>query len=204
LDLVWLATAKRLGLTVRRNAEIFSATNGAGLLELGPRDDLDADDALAQMIFHEICHWITNGAETIGQRDWGFDLDGLNDPRELSGLRVQAALADRIGLRHFLAPTGYFRQYYDRIPADALAPIDGSPLERQVCTLTAESLARAAGPPWAPHLEQALLATQVFKATVDAYLGDYQTDLDQDELPSLWAQDQMSQMGSQMGSEPHT
>jgi hypothetical protein len=189
LELVWLATAKRLGLTVRRNAEIFSATDGTGLLELGPRGDLDADDAVAQMIFHEICHWITNGADTVAERDWGFALDGLGDPREPAGLRVQAALADSIGLRSFLGPTGFFRQYYDRIPANPLQPIDDSEREAQVVALAIDALDRSAGPPWAPHLQQALAATERFKDTVDRFLGDYQTDLDQDELPSLWAQD---------------
>ena len=189
LELVWLATAKRLGLTVRRNPDIFSATDGTGLLELGPRKDLDPDDAVAQMIFHEVCHWITNGAETLGERDWGFPLDGLHDPREPAGLRVQAALADSVGLRSFLGPTGFFRQYYDRIPGDPLRPLDDTALEATICTLAAEALVRAEGPPWAPHLQQALAATALFKDTVERFLGDYQTDLSEDGLPSLWAQD---------------
>ncbi len=189
LELVWLATAKRLGLTVRRNPDIFSATDGTGLLELGPRKDLDPDDAVAQMVFHELCHWVTNGAETLHERDWGFPLDGLSDPRELAGLRVQAALADSIGLRSFLGPTGFFRQYYDRIPSAPLQPLDDSKLEARVVALATDALDRAQGPPWAPHLQQALAATERFKHTVDRFLGDYQTDLDRDDLPSLWAQD---------------
>lgn len=189
LELIWLATARRLGLTVRRNPDIFSATNGQGLLELGPRVDLDPDDAVCQMIFHEICHWIGNGPQAISERDWGFPLDGLADIREPVGLRVQAALADSIGLRSFLGPTGFFRQYYDRIPTDPLAPIDDSAHEAEVCRLAVQALARAAGPPWAPHLDHALAATGQLKRTVDGFLDDYQTDLDDDPLPSLWAQD---------------
>ncbi len=189
LDLVWLATAKRMGLTVRRNPDIFSATDGSGLLELGPRKDLDPDDALAQMIFHEVCHWITNGAETLAERDWGFPLDGLGDHREQVGLRVQAALADSRGLRSFLGPTGFFRQYYDSIPADPLMPVDDTKLEATICAMAEAALVRTEEPPWAPHLQEALAATVLFKDTVDRFLGDYQTDLDEDGLPSLWAQD---------------
>ena len=37
-------------------------------------DALDADDNAGQMVFHEICHWITNGVETFGERDWGFEV----------------------------------------------------------------------------------------------------------------------------------
>ncbi len=189
LDLVWLATAKRLGLTVRRNPDIFSATNGEGLLELGPREDLDEDDAVCQMIFHEVCHWIGNGADTVHERDWGFPLDGLTDLREEVGLRVQASLADSIGLRRFLGPTGYYRQYYDRIPADPLQPLDDSERETEIVALATDAIARAEGPPWAPHLQQALEATRRIKATVGDFLQDYATDLDEDALPSLWAQD---------------
>ena len=47
VDLVWFSTARRLGLTIRRNGAIFSATDGTGLMELGPRATLDPDDCAA-------------------------------------------------------------------------------------------------------------------------------------------------------------
>ncbi|HNC95158.1 MAG TPA: hypothetical protein PKW90_03475, partial [Myxococcota bacterium] len=87
VEVVWYATAARLGLRVRRNPSIFSMTDGTGLLELGPKDTLDADDCTAQMIFHELCHWITNGLETFELRDWGFPLEAELDWREHSCLR---------------------------------------------------------------------------------------------------------------------
>jgi len=186
LDVVWLATARRLGLRVRRNRAIFSATDGTGLLELGPRDTLDPDDATAQMILHEFCHWITNGVDTFHERDWGFALDAELDWREHSCLRLQAALADRHGLRLQLAPTSQFRAYYDRIPADPFAPVADAPHEDEVVALARVAWERAQGEPWAIPLAAALDATARIRGVVSGFLPDYQSDLADDPLPSLW------------------
>ncbi|MEP7112338.1 MAG: YkgJ family cysteine cluster protein, partial [Ilumatobacteraceae bacterium] len=45
----------------------------AGTLLIGTDETLDADDSLAQMIFHEICHAIVAGPENFGSTDWGLD-----------------------------------------------------------------------------------------------------------------------------------
>jgi hypothetical protein len=187
VDLIWLATAKRLGLTVRRNPKIFSATDGTGLLELGPRETLDPDDCIAQMIFHELCHWITNGLETFHARDWAFPLDAELDWREHSCLRLQAALADVRGLRVQLAPTSQFRAYYDTIPVDPFAPMEASGREADVVALARVAWERAHGPPWADPLSEALDATAAIRAVVTPFLGAYQSDLAEDPLPSLWS-----------------
>jgi len=187
LDLVWLATARRLGLRVRRNPAIFSATDGQGLLELGPFHTLDADDTTAQMILHEFCHWITNGESTFHERDWGFDLDSELDWREHSCLRLQAGLCERYGLRGMLAPTSQFRDYYDRIPTDVLQPLDDSEREAKVCALAAVALERAAGTPWSGPMTEAFVATAQMRDALAPLLGDYATDLEDDALPSLWA-----------------
>lgn len=186
LDLVWLATARRLGLRVRRNPAIFSATDGRGLLELGPFDTLDADDTTAQMILHEFCHWITNGLETFHERDWGFELDAELDWREHSCLRLQAGLTERFGLRTMLAPTSQFRDYYDRIPTDVLEPLDDSAREADVCALAKVALERAAGAPWHAPMTEAFVATARMRDALAPLLSDYVTDLDEDGLPSLW------------------
>ncbi|MES2641506.1 MAG: hypothetical protein V4850_18585 [Myxococcota bacterium] len=186
LDLVWLATARRLGLRVRRNPAIFSSTDGTGLLELGPFDTLDADDTTAQMILHEFCHWITNGLETFHERDWGFALDAELDWREHSCLRLQAGLTERYGLRAVLAPTSQFRDYYDQIPADVLQPIDASAREAEVCALAKVALERAAGEPWHGPMTAAFVATAKLRDALAPLLADYTTDLDDDGLPSLW------------------
>ena len=187
IDLIWLATARRLGLHVRRNPRIFSATDGTGLLELGPRETLDPDDCTAQMIFHEFCHWITNGVETFAERDWGFPLDAELDWREHACLRLQAALAGAHGLRVQLAPTSQFRHYYDSIPANPFTPVDTSPRERQVVALATVAWERAHGAPWHRPIQAALHASAAVRGLVEPFLSDYQSDVGEDPLPSLWA-----------------
>lgn len=186
LELIWFTTAKRLGLTIRRNPRIFSAADGTGLLELGPQDTLDADDCVAQMILHELCHWITNGVETFSERDWGFALDAELDWREHSCLRLQAALADEHGLRGQFAPTSGFRAYYDRIPADPFAPADGSPREAAIVERARYCLVRAHQDPWREPLQAALAASARIRSVLSPFLTDYVTDLDRDVYPSLW------------------
>ena len=185
LELVWYATAKRLGLTVRRNPAIFSMTDGTGLLELGPKDTLDADDSAAQMIFHEICHWITNGVETFSERDWGFPLHDDLDWREHACLRLQAHLSGEHALRQVLAPTSPFRAYYDEIPADPLRPHPGGWREEEVVALAALAIERAAGEPWGETVQAALRATAAMREVAGQFLSDYATDIE-DPLPSLW------------------
>lgn len=187
VDLIWLATARRLGLHVRRNPAIFSATDGTGLLELGPRHTLDADDSTAQMIFHELCHWITNGVETFHERDWGFALDAELDWREHACLRLQAALADTVGLRLILAPTSQFREYYDQIPADPFGPVEGWPCEDLVVPLARDSWSRAWGAPWGEPLRAALEGHAAIRAVLQPLLPDYASDVADDPLPSLWS-----------------
>jgi hypothetical protein len=187
VELIWLATAQRLGLTVRRDPAIFSRTDGSGMLWLGPRDDLDADDTVAQMLFHEICHWITNGVETFHEEDWGFPLDDADDPREFACLRVQAALADRYGLRGMFGPTGKYRAYFDQIPSDPFDPIDASAAEAEIVTITRAVWPRVDRPPFAPHVDAALAATAAVRDTVRPFLEQYATEFDDDGLPSLWS-----------------
>jgi len=185
-DLIWLATAKRLGIHIRRSPLVFSATDGTGLLQLSTIDDLDPDDCLAQMLLHEICHWVTNGEETFKERDWGFALDGPVDHREHAGLRLQAWLADQVGLRDMFGPTGMFRQYYDRIPEDPLRPIDDSEWEATVIQTAAVSIQRVQSPPWSPHVLQAMQATANLRSITAPFMDDYQTTVDKDELRSWW------------------
>ena len=62
LDAVWLGAASALGLTVERVPDAYASTDGQGKLFIGTDDTLDADDCLAQMILHEICHWLVMGS----------------------------------------------------------------------------------------------------------------------------------------------
>ena len=186
IEVIWLATASRLGIHIRRSSLVFSSTDGSGRLQLSTREHLDADDCLAQMLLHEICHWCTNGEATFHERDWGFALDGPTDPREHACLRLQAWLADQVGLREFFAPTGVYRQYYNRIPEDSLQSIDDSDWEVHVCDVAKEAVNRIQDKPWHPHVIRAVHATARVRDLVDPFLGDYASILDGDGLPSLW------------------
>lgn len=185
-DLIWLATAKRLGLVIRRDPTIFSKTLGDGVLWLGPRDDLDPDDTLAQMLFHELCHWFTNGIDTLGAADWGFDLGDEDDPLEFGCLRLQAWLADRHGLRSMFGPTGKFRGYFDRIPADPLQPLDASKSEAEIIDIAKRAIATSQLEPHQGIVDAALAATASIRRSLAPFAADYTTEVDDDALPSLW------------------
>jgi len=185
-ELIWLSTARRLGLHIRRSPLVFSATDGSGRLQLSTRDDLDPDDSLAQMLLHEICHWCTNGLETMNDRDWGFELDGPTDPREHGALRLQAWLADQVGLRTMFGPTGIYRQYYNQIPSDPTLPIDDGEWEDTVCAFAQEAILRIQQPPWNPHVLEAMHTTARLRALIGPYVDDYASEHEDDLLPSLW------------------
>ena len=115
-----------------------------------------------------------NGRETLHQPDWGFPVDGDFDWREHACLRLQAILADRHGLRAFLAPTTVFREYWDALTASGcgpLEPLPGWPSEQQVVALAREALARAEEDPWGPALTAALQATARIRASVTPWLA---------------------------------
>jgi len=187
-ELVWLTTASRLGLHIRRSPLVFSATDGSGRLQLSTRADLDADDCLAQMVLHEICHWCTNGLDTFAERDWGFDLDGPTDPREHAALRLQAWLADHVELRTMFGPTGVYRQYYDRIPDDPCAPINDSEWEHHVVGLARDAIERIQSAPWDPHVVRAMQATAQLRSLVEPFVSEFHSEHEADSLPPLWSE----------------
>ena len=116
LDLIWITAARNVGIRVVRDSEVFAAWDGNGTLRIGASETLDADDSLAQMIFHEMCHALVEGPQSFSKPDWGLNIDDPKDEiREHACLRVQAALAGQYNLQYFLAATTDFRQYYDRV-----------------------------------------------------------------------------------------
>ncbi|HVW29898.1 MAG TPA: YkgJ family cysteine cluster protein [Polyangiaceae bacterium] len=161
LDRIWLATAAAVGLRVERTADAYASTPGNGVLLLADRSHLDPDDCLAQMVLHEICHWLVEGKEASTRRDWGLDNETERDvPREHACLRLQASLAGAYGLRRVLAPTTDYRTFYDSLPEDPFSPrLDPT------TTLAIFGRRRAGEPPWSPHLARALAAT---RAVLDA------------------------------------
>jgi hypothetical protein len=178
LDAVWLVAAERIGLIIDRSGDVYAATDGRGRLTLGARETLDADDCVAQMVFHELCHSLVEGPAAFARPDWGLDNVSSRDlVREHACLRTQAALAGAHGLRGILAPTTDHRAFYDALPADPLTGDDGA------AALARDAVARSASPPWAPHLDRALRAT----ATIAGEVGEAGGGDAPGPLPSLWS-----------------
>ena len=168
LDLIWTGCARRCGFRVERSDDVYASTDGAGTLYIGRSDTLDVDDCLAQMIFHELCHALVQGDDGVGRPDWGLDnRTDLDEDREHACLRLQALLADRHGLRGFLAPTTDFRAFYDALGHDPLA--DADPSTRAVVEAAAQ---RADSGPFAPDLTDALHATALIVISARRFLDE--------------------------------
>jgi hypothetical protein len=110
-----------MGLEVRRSVEAYASYDGKGTLTISVADDFDADDCVAQMIFHEICHWLVSGIRARDLPDWGLSNTSNRDlVYEYSCHRLQAALSAPFGLRAFMAVTTNWRPYWDALPDDPL------------------------------------------------------------------------------------
>jgi hypothetical protein len=161
-NLIWLAAASRLGMTVRRSPDVYAAWDGKGTLTLASDEHLDPDDCLAQMIFHEICHLLVSGEEARNKPDWGVDNTSSKDLlKEYATNRLQAALAGAYGLRTFMGVTTMWRSYYDNLPRDPLAPIT-----EPASMLASTGLLRARKEPYCQVLHQALSATATIAGLV--------------------------------------
>lgn len=168
LDRLWLACAERVGLRVLRKAGAYASTDGHGTLEIAIPEELDPDDSLAQMVFHELCHALVEGPESFEKEDWGLDNTSDDDVlREHACVRLQAFLSRSRGLGTFFAVTTDFRAFHDALPAD---PLEGDPRDRSII-LAKQALARVRTRPWAPHLTEALDATAALARTVSAFAG---------------------------------
>ena len=155
LTILAVATAARLGMRVERSGEVYASWDGRGTLTLSESAHFDPDDSLAQLILHEICHALVEGPERWPVPDWG--LDNLADAdwlREHACQRLQAALADTLGLRGFFGSTTDYRAYYDALPAEPLAPGDDGAI-----ALATEGWRRSQEAPWCEPLREALAAT---------------------------------------------
>jgi hypothetical protein len=152
---VWLTAARQIGVRVVRTPDAYAATDGNGTLAIGSDATLDADDSLAQMIFHELCHSLVEGEAAFARPDWGMDNTGPDhDWREHACLRTQWVLAHRHGLRAVFAPTTEFRAFWDQLTGDVLADRADPSVQAAITALQ-----RAGQPPWAPALAQALAAS---------------------------------------------
>lgn len=173
LDVIWLETARRLGIRVVRSDEVFASWDGKDTLTLSTPDELDADDSLAQLIFHELCHALVESPDGLERADWGLENEDDRDAvHEFACHRLQAALSDEHGLRGFFAVTTDWRAYWDALPEDPLAES-----EDPAVPLARAAWARARSGPWAGALEDALTATAAIAGVVAPFAVDR----------SLWA-----------------
>ena len=165
---VWLGAARRLGLEVARSADTYASTDGRGRLTIAIDADLDADDSLAQMIFHEICHSLVEGEDSFKAPDWGMDNTGPDhDWREHACLRTQWVLTGRYGLRHLFAPTTDFRAFWNTLSGDVLADRTDPSVQRAITALRRSDKA-----PWAPALHEALVASAQIAAAAHPFATD--------------------------------
>jgi hypothetical protein len=161
IEALWTAAAARLGFRVVRTADAYATSDGHGTIAIGVAEVLDPDDAVAQLVFHELCHALTQGEDALRLPDWGLDNTGPRDVvREHACLRLQAHLADAHGLRALMAPTTEYRAYHDALPAAPLS--DG---EDPSIPIAREAVARAGRDPWRGPLADALAATAAAVAT---------------------------------------
>ena len=155
VDLIWIRAAADLGLTIRRSADAFASYDGEGTLTIAEPADFDADDCLAQMIFHEICHWLVAGRDGKHVSDWGLsNIDDSDLVYEYAAHRLQAALSAPYGLREFMGVTTDWRPYWDALPDDPLRNGDDPAI-----AIAQEAAHLARLPPFAAVLERSLIAT---------------------------------------------
>ena len=154
IEAVWRAAVEQLGFAVVRTNDAYATSDGSGVIAIGVDEALDGDDAFAQLVFHELCHAITQGEGAMTKPDWGLDNVPEHVVREHACLRLQAELATPFGLRGAMAPTTPYRAYYDTLPASPLAA-DADP----AIAIAAEAASRFATSSWRAPIEAALAAT---------------------------------------------
>jgi hypothetical protein len=156
IEAIWRAAAAAMGFSIARTREAYATSDGQGTIAIGADDTLDADDAFAQLVFHELCHAITEGEGAVTSPDWGLDNVAAHVVREHACLRFGAHLAERFGLRAAMAPTTDYRAYYDALAADPLAP-DSDP----ATPIAIAARVRFDASAWRGPIEEALARTAV-------------------------------------------
>jgi hypothetical protein len=158
IDEIWRRAAAQVGFQLARTGDAYATSDGQGGIAIGAAETLDDDDALAQLVFHELCHAVTEGEAAQRRPDWGLDNVPEHVVREHACLRVQASLAERFGLRAVMAPTTPYRDYYASLPGDPLLarpPDDGDAATRAATA----ACARFDSSSWRGPIEQALRET---------------------------------------------
>jgi len=157
IEAIWVAAAQEVGWQVERTSAAFATSDGRRTISIGVDEVLDADDALAQLIFHELCHALVQGPASWSQPDWGLSNDDDRDViAEHACLRAQIHLAAPHGLRAAMAPTTEYRAYHDSVTGDPLqSPSDPAAVRAR------QALERPESQPWLGALERALARTRL-------------------------------------------
>jgi hypothetical protein len=155
IEAIWVAAAGAIGWRVERGSSAYASSDGHGTILIGVDDSLDAADAVAQLVFHELCHGLVAGPEGWSYPDWGLATDDRDVVKEHACLRVQVHLAEPHGLRELMTPTTEYRAYHDALVGDPLVSASDP----------SASIARAAvnrrrSLVWIETLGQALAATR--------------------------------------------
>ncbi len=167
VDLIWLRAAERLGIRVERSGDVYASWNGQDTLSLARAEDFDADDCLAQMIFHELCHALVAG-DRRHDLDWGLTNTNQEDlVYEHATHRLQATLADPYGLRNFMAVTTEWRPYWDALPENPLVD-DGDP----AVPIAQQAHQRSQRAPYHDVLHAALKATAAIADVTRQWASD--------------------------------
>src|SRR5262245_10878144 len=156
IDEIWRRTAERVGFAIARTNDAYATSDGRGVIAIGATETLDEDDALAQLIFHELCHAITEGEGALTAPDWGLDNVPEHAVREHACLRVMARLADPFGLRGAMAPTTPYREYYAALPP---YPLESTPGDHEAADRATAACQRFDASAWRAPIEQALAET---------------------------------------------
>ena len=156
VDQVWLECARKLEIPVERGGVSYVHFDGR-TLHLADDSELDADDTVAQLVLHEVCHLLVEGPAARHQPDWTLDnTDDRDSVREEAAVRLQAHLTGAYGLRRHLFPTTVVRGFFESLPPDALGrAVDPAPS----VSLARLAAARAGRWPYDPTLDEALAAT---------------------------------------------
>jgi hypothetical protein len=180
VDAVWVNAARRLGLHGERASAAFAAreVRGAPGAARPTADGRRVDDCLAQRVLHHLCHALVAGDEALESTTLAPCDDGALDATvEHATQRVQAALADRYGLRALMAVTGEQRAHWDALPDDPLARA-GDPAQQPAVELALAAWLRSRKTPFRNVLYDALAATAAIAHAVRASAP----------ADSLWAQ----------------
>src|SRR3569623_609335 len=122
---LWMSVAAEAGWQVIRTTDAYASSDGAGRISIGVDEVLDADDAPAQLIFHELCHALTQGPDTWSRPDWGLsNADTRDVVAEHACLCVQVLLSAPFALVSAMAPTTEYRTYHDGLDANEIAASD--------------------------------------------------------------------------------